>query len=473
MNFNDSEIVLSILREAGGYERTLHVDDADVVLLMTCAIRENAETKIWNRLDSLRALERQRRRGLLVAVLGCMAERLKTELLEKKQIVDVVCGPDAYRDLPRLLQHAEAGQAGVNVMLSMDETYADVAPVRLDPSLRTAFISVMRGCNNMCAFCIVPFTRGRERSRPIESIVDEAKRLADSGVREITLLGQNVNSYCDESQAVSYRAHEMSAGFTTLCKPKVGGRPFVELLDRVSAAVPNVRIRFTSPHPKDFPSVLLQLMGERPNICKQIHLPAQSGSSSVLERMRRGYTRATYLSLVDEIRQKVANVSLSSDFIVGFCGETEEEFQETLSLVRSVGYDMAYMFAYSMREKTMAHRRYIDDVLEDVKQRRLRELIDLFYAGLKERMLQSISSTVTLMIEGKSKRSDNQLAGRGDNNRTYVLPDEPVDCPGEARCRKPGIGDYVLAQVCHVSGTTPITKPLRIMQSLAECRQTH
>ncbi len=451
MNFNDSEVVLGILSKDGNYRRASGLEDADVILLMTCAIRENAELKIWNRLDVLRSLEKKLGKNLVVGVLGCMAERLKTELLEKKRNVDVVCGPDAYRDLPRLLRGAEDGQNGINVLLSADETYADVAPVRIDSTKKSAFVSIMRGCNNMCAFCIVPFTRGRERSRPVQSIVDEVRMLRDQGVKEITLLGQNVNSYLDESvNTISLNHNQiMSEGFKTVYKPKLSGLRFSHLLDQISSAVPDIRIRFTSPHPKDFPDDLLYLMKERSNVCKQIHLPAQSGSSSVLERMRRGYTREAYLQLIEHIRSIVPNCHFSSDFIVGFCGETESEHEATLSLVKAVDYDMAYMFAYSMREKTMAHRRYQDDVPEDVKQRRLRELVDTFYSGLAQKVLKSIGSLEEILIEGSSKKNKKMLSGRTDGIRTVVF--DPKD-------KEISIGDLVKVRITHVSGTTPIAE---------------
>jgi tRNA-N(6)-(isopentenyl)adenosine-37 thiotransferase enzyme MiaB len=427
------------------------MDDADVVILMTCAIRENAENKIWNRLSTLRSLERQRKKDMIIGVLGCMAERLKERFLEKEKLVDVVCGPDAYRSLPTLLQRAETGQFGINVQLSFDETYADVSPIRLDESKKTAFISIMRGCNNMCSYCIVPFTRGRERSRPIDSIVSEARSLRDRGVKEIILLGQNVNSYRDES-VLSFSSEspssQLSQGFSSICKPKTAGLHFPTLLEKVSDAVPEVRLRFTSPHPKDFPDDLLYLMRERKNICKQIHLPVQSGSSTVLERMRRGYTREAYLGLVDHIRSIIPNVSFSSDFIVGFCEETEEEFMETLSLVKQVEYDMAYMYAYSMREKTMAHRRFEDDVPEDVKQRRLRLLIDTFYAGLANRVQGSIGNAVEILVEGESRKDPGMLSGKTDGNRTVVFTPRPGDDI------KPG--DMVKVLITDVKGITPI-----------------
>ncbi|PJF18722.1 putative cdk5 activator-binding protein [Paramicrosporidium saccamoebae] len=441
MNFSDTEIVIGVLQKSGRYTISKDVEEADVVLLMTCAIRENAEAKIWSRLDALGGIEKRKRGGLTVGVLGCMAERLKSELLEKRRNVDLVCGPDAYRDLPRLLEGAFDGVSGINVMLSADETYADIAPVRTDSSKKSAFVSIMRGCNNMCAFCIVPFTR----SRPIESIVEEVQRLSDEGLKEVTLLGQNVNSYCDLSimESTPSVAVEMSRGFRTVYKPTIGGKRFVDLLERVSSIDKNMRIRFTSPHPKDFPDDLLFLMRDRPNICKQIHLPAQSGSTAVLERMRRGYTREAYIELVEHIREIIPNVSLSSDFIAGFCGETEADHQDTLGLLETVGYDMAYMFAYSMREKTMAHRRFEDDVPEADKKRRLAEIIAKFYEIMGSRVEKSVGRHELVLVEGDSKKSNLDLAGRSDGGRNVVFPRQATLDLMSNTMRFPVVGDYV------------------------------
>lgn len=465
MNFSDTEILFGILQKEGKYERVNEVEDADVVFLMTCSIRENAENKIWKRLDALNALEKRKRRQMTIGVLGCMAERLKAELLERKRNVDIVCGPDAYRDIPRLIENAFEGQSGVNVILSADETYADIAPVRLDANKRSAFISIMRGCNNMCTYCIVPFTRGRERSRPISSIVEEVRRLSAEGIKEVTLLGQNVNSYCDTSilsstSIIEDSPTQLSKGFRTIYKPKIGGKRFVNLLDQVSAVDGELRIRFTSPHPKDFPDDLLLLMAERLNICKQIHLPAQSGSSAVLENMRRGYTREAYIDLVNRIREIVPGVSLSSDFISGFCGESEEDHKLTLSLIKEVDYDMAYMYAYSMREKTAAHRKYADDVPEEVKQRRLAEVIDTFYTGLASKVQKTVGNHELVLVEGFSKKSVEDLAGRSDGGRTIVFPRKaiPTDqTSGSASI--PQVGDYVHVRIERATGTTPIAEP--------------
>ncbi|KAK7916143.1 hypothetical protein WMY93_011904 [Mugilogobius chulae] len=374
MNVNDTDIAKSILQN-NGYQQTKSLDQADVVLLVTCSIREKAEQTIWNRLQQLKALKKKRLRGhvpLKIGILGCMAERLKTEILEREKLVDILAGPDAYRDLPRLLTVADGGLQASNVLLSLEETYADIMPVQHAPQGYSAFVSIMRGCDNMCSYCIVPFTRGRERSRPINSIIEEVRLLSDQGVKEVTLLGQNVNSYRDtsEEQFCGSDVTRLSRGFNTVYKAKKGGLRFSDLLDRVSQIDPDMRIRFTSPHPKDFPDEVLQLIAERANICKQIHLPAQSGSNQILKTMRRGYTREAYLELVENIKRVIPGVSLSSDFISGFCGETEEDHQQTLSLIRSVGYNIGFLFAYCMRKKTHAYHRLEDDVLPEVKQQR-------------------------------------------------------------------------------------------------------
>lgn len=382
MNVNDTEIAWSILQKKG-YQRTANLKQADVVLLVTCSIREKAEQTIWNRLQQLTAMKRKRlktKSPMKIGVLGCMAERLKMELLEREKLVDVIAGPDAYRDLPRLLTVADGGQQASNVLLSLEETYADIMPVHHAAQGHSAFVSIMRGCDNMCSYCIVPFTRGRERSRPVRSILEEVQMLSDQGVKEVTLLGQNVNSYRDTSevQFCGSEGTKLSCGFNTNYQAKRGGLRFSDLLDQVSRVDPGMRIRFTSPHPKDFPDEVLHLIAERQNVCKQIHLPAQSGSNQVLKAMRRGYTRESYLDLVDNIKRIIPDVSLSSDFISGFCGETEDDHQQTLSLIREVGYNVGFLFAYSLRKKTHAFHRLQDDVEPRVKQRRLEECISVF-----------------------------------------------------------------------------------------------
>ncbi|KJE98133.1 hypothetical protein CAOG_08147 [Capsaspora owczarzaki ATCC 30864] len=452
MNVNDTEIVWSILQGVG-FERTLDVKQADVILLMTCAIRDNAERKVWSRLNELKHMRLKRTKDQpisRVGVLGCMAERLKTQLLEKDQLVDVVAGPDSYRDLPRLLSIANQGDQAVNVQLSLDETYADIAPVRMSKDSVTAFVSIMRGCDNMCSFCIVPFTRGRERSRPLASIVEEVRQLARQGVREVTLLGQNVNSYRDESEPAHDAAEQgqpgnpadspnlsaasppplppsaaadtthnvtaLAAGFKSIYKPKIGGRRFAELLRQVAAVDPEMRIRFTSPHPKDFPDDVLTVIASTANVCKSLHMPAQSGSTSVLERMRRGYSRESYLELVARVRRLIPDVTLSSDFIAGFCGETEADFKDTLDLIEKAGYEYGYLFGYSMREKTHAHRKLVDDVPADVKNQRLKEMIASFYARSEQSLSRFVGSRQLVLVERPSRRAKDQLTGRSDGN---------------------------------------------------------
>ena len=354
MNVNDTEIVWSILNSSN-YQKTTNINEADVILIMTCSIREGAETKIWNRLVHLKGLKKRRAKKLepvQIGILGCMAERLKTKIVEQESEVDVIAGPDSYKDLPRLLALAKGGVSAINVLLSLDETYADLMPIKLDQNSVTAYVSIMRGCDNMCTYCIVPFTRGKERSRPIDSIEREVRTLVEQqGIKEVTLLGQNVNSFRDLSKEPQEpQIAELVPGFKTVYKTKLGGLRFAELLERVANISSELRIRFTSPHPKDFPTAVLEVIQSYPNICKSLHIPAQSGSSSVLERMRRGYTREAYLELIKDVRNLLPNVSLSSDFICGFCGETDEEFEETLTLIDEVKYNVAYLFPYSMRE---------------------------------------------------------------------------------------------------------------------------
>ncbi|CAN7989082.1 unnamed protein product [Ixodes hexagonus] len=458
MNVNDTEVAWSVLKSAG-FTKTEDVNTADVVLIMTCAIREGAESKIWSRINQLKALKKSRRKSskgpLQIGILGCMAERLKERLVEREKEVDIVAGPDSYRDLPRLLRVATSGQVGVNVQLSLDETYADVVPVRLTENAKSAYVSIMRGCNNMCTYCIVPFTRGRERSRPVASILDEVRALSDQGVKEVILLGQNVNSYRDTSvgsQSLIARPAAgdglLSRGFRTVYKTQLGGMRFADLLDRVSQVDPEMRIRFTSPHPKDFPDQVLEVIQDRHNICKQIHLPAQSGNSRVLESMRRGYTREAYLDLVAHIRTFLPDVALTSDFICGFCGETEEAHQDTLSLVEAVQYDMAYVFPYSLREKTHAHRRLEDDVPEEVKKRRVAEVLEVFRRGAKHLHDRHVGSHQLVLVEGASRRSASDLAGRNDNNTKVIFPQSLVpESLGSTVQREIQPGDYVVVKV--------------------------
>lgn len=454
MNVNDTEIIYSILNKYN-YSKTSNIDDAHVILLMTCAIRDGAEQKIWQRLHKLKAMKTDKRRKLrknvTVGVIGCMAERLKDKLLEKEKSVDVIAGPDSYRQLPFLLSEASSHQAAIDVMLSFDETYADVVPVRLNPKSPSAFVSIMRGCDNMCTYCIVPFTRGKERSRPIDSILDEVRILSDQGIKEITLLGQNVNSYRDTSESVhfgvpSQNQQSTAPGFSTVYKSKVGGRRFADLLDKASQVDPEIRFRFTSPHPKDFPMEVLELIRDRSNICKSIHLPAQSGSNRILSLMRRNYTREAYFELVERIYHICGpQVTLSSDFICGFCGETEDEFKETLDLVQRMPYSMAFIFPYSMREKTSAHRRYEDDVPLEIKNERVGRLIRAFRQGAEEINKQLVGSLQLVLVEGESRRSEDFMVGRCDANVKVIFPKEALsrnDTPEQVQS-----GDYIAVKI--------------------------
>ncbi|GAA0874501.1 tRNA (N6-isopentenyl adenosine(37)-C2)-methylthiotransferase MiaB [Wandonia haliotis] len=409
MNFSDSEIVASVLiRE--GYTTTKNEDEADVVLLNTCSIRENAEQRVRNRLTEFKK-RKENKPSLVVGVLGCMAERLKTNLLEEEKLVDLVAGPDAYRDLPNLITEVEGGQKAVNVLLSREETYADISPVRLDQNGVTAFISIMRGCDNMCSFCVVPFTRGRERSRDPHTIVEEAQELFDKGYREVTLLGQNVDSY---------RWNLTKKGeIENPEKPTVN---FAQLLEMVALVDPELRIRFSTSHPKDMTDEVLMTMAKYKNICEYIHLPVQSGSTRVLEKMNRGYSREWYIDRIDAIRKYMPNCAISTDIITGFCTETDEDHQDTLSLMDYVQYEYAYMFKYSERPKTLAERKYEDDVPEEAKQKRLLEVIDKQQAHSLMRNEQAVGKVYEVLIEGTSKRSDDQLFGRNSQNAVIIFP---------------------------------------------------
>ena len=395
MNFADSEIVNSILIE-DGMTVAPTAESADVILVNTCSIRENAETKVWNRLKEIRHLKKTNA-DLTVGVLGCMAERIKDRIIEEEQLVDIVVGPDAYRDIPRLLSEVDDGRKAVNVLLSLEETYADIAPIRTTGNGVSAFVSIMRGCDNMCSFCVVPFTRGRERSRPMQSILNEIDQLSNDRYKEITLLGQNVNSYKD------------------------GNNTFTSLMDEASKINPEIRFRFSSPHPKDFPDDLLKLIAERPNLCNYIHIPAQAGSDTMLERMRRPYTREQYLILIDKMKSIIPGLSLSTDIIAGFCGETEEEHQQTMSLMALVEYDLAYMFAYSERERTLAYRKFEDDVPHEIKKQRLTEIINQQMEIQKQRNQLEIGKRHLVLVEGTSKRSEEQMSGRTDTNKMVIF----------------------------------------------------
>ena len=411
MNFSDSEIVASIMHE-NGFDTTDAAEKADLIFLNTCAIRENAEQKIRHRLVHLKNLKKKKP-GLVVGVLGCMAERLKTKLLEEEKMVDMVVGPDAYRDLPNLVGTVDEGDKAVNVFLSREETYADISPVRLNSNGVTAFISIMRGCDNMCSFCVVPYTRGRERSRDPESIVEEARDLFAKGYREVTLLGQNVDSYKWATEQDSKgEPGNLPAGAIT----------FAGLLEMVAKVHPDLRIRFSTSHPKDITDEVLYTMKRYENICKYIHLPAQSGNSRILKLMNRTYDRDWYLERVSAIRRILGeDCGLSTDMIVGFCSESEEEHQDSLSLMKEVDYDYGYLFAYSERPNTPAARKLKDDVPPEVKQRRLQEIIALHRESSLRRNQNHVGKKHRVLIEGLSKRSDKQLFGRNDQNAVVVF----------------------------------------------------
>lgn len=417
MNFSDSEIVASILMDEG-FETTGDYKDADVIFINTCSIRENAEQRVRNRLKEFETAKINKP-GLIVGVLGCMAERLKAKFLEEEKLVDVVVGPDAYRDLPNLITTVDEGNRAVNVLLSREETYADISPVRLNSNGITAFISIMRGCDNMCSFCVVPFTRGRERSRDPESIVREAKQLFESGYREVTLLGQNVDSYKYTVPGTEDHANG----------PQIVH--FADLLALVAEVNPLLRIRFSTSHPKDITDEVLHTIARYENICKYIHLPVQSGNSRVLKLMNRTYDREWYINRIDAIRQIIPDCGISTDVITGFCSETEDEHKETLSMMDYVKYDYAYMFAYSERPGTLAAKRYPDDVPEEVKKRRLNEVIALQREHSQERLQEQIGKTHVVLIEGFSKRSDQDYAGRNDQNAMVVFPVDPRFRPGD------------------------------------------
>ncbi len=412
MNFSDSEIVTSILQKEG-FDTTSNFEKADVILLNTCSIREKAEQTVRKRLAQFNKIKSSKPE-ITIGVLGCMAERLKAKLLEEEKIVDLVVGPDAYRDLPNLVLKAEEGEKGVNTFLSREETYADISPVRLNSNGVTAFISIMRGCDNMCSFCVVPFTRGRERSRDPHSIVNEARDLFNKGYREVTLLGQNVDSY-------KWSPEENNKA--KLEKQKVDEVVnFANLLEMVAQVHPDLRVRFSTSHPKDITDEVLHTMKQYENICKYIHLPAQSGNSRVLEIMNRTYDREWYINRVDAIRSILGEeCGISSDMIAGFCTETEEEHQDTLSLMDYVKYDFSYMFFYSERPGTLAAKKYEDDIPLEIKKRRLQEIINKQQALSLERNKLDIGKTFKVLIEGTSKKSDDDLQGRNSANKVVIF----------------------------------------------------
>lgn len=438
MNFSDSEIVASILTKEG-FDTTSDITAADVVFLNTCSIREKAEQTVRNRLTHINGLKKHKP-DLLVGMLGCMAERLKSRLLEEEKIVDLVAGPDAYRDLPGLIAQVDEGAKAVNTFLSREETYADISPVRLNSNGVTAFVSIMRGCDNMCSFCVVPFTRGRERSRDPESIVNEVSDLFNRGFREVTLLGQNVDSYKWSPEENNKARLEKTAASALV--------NFAGLLEMVARVNPLLRIRFSTSHPKDITDEVLYTMARYPNICKYIHLPVQSGNSRILDMMNRGYTREWYLSRISRIREILGeDCGISSDMITGFCSETEEEHQDTLSLMDEVKYDFAYMFFYSERPGTLAAKKFTDDIPDEVKKRRLNEIIQKQNAHSQMRNKADVGKVCEVLVEGPSKRSEDFLQGRNSANKVVVFPKQNL--------RK---GDYVTVLVESCTGGTLIGK---------------
>lgn len=435
MNFADSEIVASILMDKG-YVTTSNFEEADVIFLNTCAIRENAELRVRNRLNDFKRAKKSNPK-LLVGVLGCMAERLKSQFLEQEKLVDIVVGPDAYRDLPGLIEEAEDGHKAINVILSKEETYADLTPVRLGTNGVNAYISIMRGCDNMCSFCVVPFTRGRERSRDPESIVAEAKDLFEKGYREVTLLGQNVDSYLYTGGGLKKE--------TLTEEQKANSVSFAQLLERVALIDPKLRVRYSTSHPKDMTDDVLEMVAKYHNICNYIHLPVQSGSSRILEMMNRGYTREWYLDRMAAINRIIPGCGISTDIITGFCSETEEEHKETISLMETIQFDYAYMFSYSERPKTLAERKYPDDVPEAVKSRRLAEIVELQRKNSGIKTALGLGKVHEVLVEGFSKKSDEMLMGRNPQNTVVVFP--------KGNYKK---GDYVNVMVTRCTTSTLI-----------------
>jgi len=441
MNFSDSEIVASILTKEG-FSTTQNINEADLVFVNTCSVREKAEQTVRKRLQFYNSIKRDHNPGMVVGVLGCMAERLKEKFLEEEKLVDLVIGPDAYRDLPNLITQVDDGRKAVNVILSKEETYADISPVRLGGSGVTAFVSITRGCDNMCAFCVVPFTRGRERSRDPESILKECTQLVEEGYKEVTLLGQNVDSYLwygggakKDLEKASKEAQENTTNFAML-------------LDNVAKDCPKMRIRFSTSNPQDMTEDVIKTMGKHKNICNYIHLPVQSGSSRMLEVMKRGYNREEYIKLIDNIKNIIPDCAISMDMIAGFCTETEEDHQETLSLMDYVKYDFGYMFNYSVRPNTPAARME-DDVAKDVKQRRLSEIIEKQMGHSLLRNEEKIGGTYEVLVEGVSKKSEEKLFGRTTYNSVVVFPKENY--------KK---GDFVMVKIEDCTAATLIGKTI-------------
>ena len=432
MNLADSEVVASIMADKG-FKTTQDIQQADVVFVNTCSIRDNAEAHVWGRLREIKH-QKKTNPGMIVGVLGCMAERLKTQLLEKEQVIDIVVGPDAYRDIPQLISQVEEGQKAVNVLLSREETYAEITPVRLSSNGVNAFISIMRGCDNMCSFCVVPFTRGRERSRPSDSIVKEAIELYQQGYKEVTLLGQNVDSYKEEDEKGN-----------VLCN-------FAQLLEKVAQIGPDLRIRFSSSHPKDITDEVLYTMKKYDNICNYIHFPLQSGNSRVLKLMNRTYDREWFKMRLDKIREVIPNCGISTDVIAGFCTETEEEHKDTLEMFEYGNFNFAFMYQYSERPGTLAARRYADDVPAEVKQRRLQEIIQIQHKNSMALNQAEVGKVQTVLIEGLSKKSDQELRGRNDQNTVVIFPKENYQK-----------GQYVKVMVERATQTSLIGKVIEVV----------
>ena len=434
MNFSDSEIVASIL-DKNGYKTTRNLEESDLILLNTCSIREKAEFTVRNRLKSFKKLKKQNPK-LIVGVLGCMAERMKESLLEEEKLVDLVVGPDAYRDLPNLLEEVEGGQKSVNVLLSREETYAEISPVRLDNKGVSGFISIMRGCDNMCSFCVVPFTRGRERSRSPLTIVAEARELYSQGYKEVTLLGQNVDSY---RWNINKKGEKIDPNTSTTI--------FYELLEKVAHVANDLRVRFSTSHPKDMTNEVIHVIKKYKNICNYIHLPVQSGSSNILKKMNRGYTKEWYLNRIKAIREIIPDCAISTDIITGFCGETDKDFNETLDLMNKVKFDFSYMFFYSERPKTLAERKFKDDIPTEIKKSRLQKVIDLQKIHSIENNESSVGKIMEVLIEGTSKKSPLEYSGRNDENYKVVFPKENSK-----------IGTYVNVKIERCTSATLIGK---------------
>jgi tRNA-2-methylthio-N6-dimethylallyladenosine synthase len=441
MNFSDSEVVASIMTKEG-YSTTSEVEDADIILINTCSIRENAESRIRKRLTNFKN-RKKRQPNLIVGLLGCMAERLKSNLLEEEKLVDLIAGPDAYRDLPNLIEEVEGGQKAVNVLLSRDETYADISPIRLDKNGITSFVSITRGCDNMCSFCVVPFTRGRERSRDPLTILKECRELFNVGYREVTLLGQNVDSY---------RWNMTSKG--NIKDPSKDTTNFAQLMVMIARISKDLRIRFSTSHPKDMSNEVLEVIARHENICNSIHLPIQSGNTEVLKRMNRGYTREWYLERIEAIRNIVPNCAITTDIITGFCDETDLEHQDTISIMNEVKWDFAYMYKYSERPKTLAERRFQDSVSDHIKGERLTEVINLQQVHSLESNKKQIGKIHKVLVEGVSKRSTEHMTGRNDHNTKVVFP--------KGNSIK---GDYVLVKIKDCTSATLLGQIIEIINN--------